>query len=474
MKEQTMDTTEQMHHSAGETALHEHHELPTSGRALDGVALSATLHCLTGCAIGEVLGMVIGTALGFSDIGTIALAVALAFFFGYLLTSLPLLRAGFAIAAVIPIALASDTASIAVMEIVDNAIMVAVPGAMESGVGDVLFWGALSFALVVAGMFAFPLNRWLIRRGRGHAAVHRTGVHGGPPVRLIGAIAVLMAVFGSTVLVAEAFDDDAGGHGDMPAHESGATGGGGEAGHAEQSEPDPVRGLASSADGLTLSLATTHLMPREPGQLQFQITGEGGRAVRDFEVEHEKRMHFIVARDDLTGFQHLHPRMDAGGNWTTAITVPEPGRYRVFADFKHEGQNQTLAQDLTVAGTADRQSLPAPSPTATTDDGYEVILTDADAVAGEPTELGFEVSRGGEPVEVEDYLGAKGHLVALREEDLAYLHTHPSGGEHGEAHGGGEAIRFETEFPTAARYRLFLQFKHEGEVHTAAFTRRVD
>jgi hypothetical protein len=191
-------------------------------------------------------------------------------------------------------------------------------------------------------------------------------------------------------------------------------------------------------------------------------------------------MHFIVARDDLTGFQHLHPRMDAGGNWTTKITVAEPGRYRVFADFKHEGRNQTLAQDVTVDGTADRQPLPPPAGTATTDDGYEVTLTGADAAAAEPTELGFEVSRGGQPVAVEDYLGAKGHLVALRERDLAYLHTHPSGGgsggEHGDGddgHGGGEAIRFETEFPTAARYRLFLQFKHEGEVHTAAFTRTV-
>jgi P-type E1-E2 ATPase len=453
-KERTMATTEHMHH----------HELPTSGRALDGVALSATLHCLTGCAIGEVLGMVIGTALGFSDIATIALAVTLAFFFGYLLTSLPLLRAGLALAAVIPIALASDTASIAVMEIVDNAIMVAVPGAMESGVGDVLFWGALSFALVVAGMFAFPLNRWLIARGRGHAAVHKTGIHGGPPIRLIGAIAVVMALFGSTVLAAEALDGESADHGDeMPAHQSGGA------------EPDPVRGLSASADGLTLSLATTHLTPGEPGQLRFQIVGDDGRAVRDFEVEHEKRMHFIVARDDLTGFQHLHPSMDAEGNWTTSITLPSPGRYRVFADFKHEGENQTLAQDvMTDTGAANRQALPAPSPTATTDAGYEVRLAGDDAAAGEPTELGFEVTRGGEHVEVEDYLGAKGHLVALREGDLAYLHTHPSGGGHGggEHEGGGDAIRFETEFPTAANYRLFLQFKDEGKVHTAAFTRK--
>ncbi len=152
---------------------HDHHELPVAGRALDAVALSATLHCLTGCAIGEVLGMIIGTLLGFSNLGTILLAVALAFLFGYTLTSLPLLRAGLALGAVIPIALASDTLSIATMEVVDNVIMLTVPGALEAGVGDELFWGALSVALVVAGAFAFPVNRWLIARGKGHVAVHR-------------------------------------------------------------------------------------------------------------------------------------------------------------------------------------------------------------------------------------------------------------------------------------------------------------
>ena len=127
-----------------EAATQDHHApMPTSGAALNAVAFSATLHCLTGCAIGEVTGMIIGTALGFSDLGTIALAVALAFLFGYSLTSLPLLRAGLALSAVVPIALATDTVSIAVMEIVDNGIMLAVPGAMEAGVGDLLFWGVI-------------------------------------------------------------------------------------------------------------------------------------------------------------------------------------------------------------------------------------------------------------------------------------------------------------------------------------------
>jgi hypothetical protein len=183
---------------------HSHHEMPTEGRALTVVAVSATLHCLTGCAIGEVAGMAIGTALGFSQLGTVALAVGLAFLFGYGLTSLPLLRAGLALSAVIPIALAADTFSIATMEIVDNAIMVAIPGAMESGIGSVLFWGALAFALAVAGVIALPVNRYLISRGKGHVAVHETGIHGGPPIPVVAAVTAAAFVFGSIVLLTEA------------------------------------------------------------------------------------------------------------------------------------------------------------------------------------------------------------------------------------------------------------------------------
>ena len=194
--------------TAHEHAQHHEHEMPTSGGPLTRVALSATLHCLTGCAIGEVLGMVIGTALGFSELGTVALAVALAFLFGYGLTSLPLLRAGLALGTVIPIALAADTLSIAVMEIVDNAIMLLVPGAMEAGVGSVLFWGALSFALVIAGVVALPVNRWLIARGKGHAVVHETGIHGGPSPRVVGVVAVVAFVFGTSVLGAELLGSD--------------------------------------------------------------------------------------------------------------------------------------------------------------------------------------------------------------------------------------------------------------------------
>jgi len=179
--------------------MHDHHRGSPAQ-----LAVSATLHCLTGCAIGEVLGMIIGTALGFSNLGTVALSVALAFLFGYGLTSLPLLRAGLALSAVVPIALASDTLSIATMEIVDNAVILLVPGALDAGVGDILFWGSLAFSLAIAGVVAVPVNGWLIARGRGHAVVHETGIHGGPDTRVVGAIAVAAFLFGAVVLGAEA------------------------------------------------------------------------------------------------------------------------------------------------------------------------------------------------------------------------------------------------------------------------------
>ena len=144
--------------------------------ALNRTAWSATLHCLTGCAIGEVLGMVIGTALGWGNGATIALAVVLAFFFGYLFTLRPLVGA-MGLASAAKLALAADTASITVMEIVDNAIMLLVPGAMDAGLGTMLFWASLAFSLAVAAVAAFPVNRWLIARGKGHAVVHQHHHH---------------------------------------------------------------------------------------------------------------------------------------------------------------------------------------------------------------------------------------------------------------------------------------------------------
>ena len=151
----------------------QHQTGPVAGMALTRLAVSATLHCLTGCAIGEVLGMVVGTALGWSNTPTIVLSVVLAFFFGYSLTIKPVLASGLALSAAIPVALAADTVSIAVMEVIDNAFMLVVPGALEAGLEDPLFWGSLAASLVVAFAVTVPVNRALIARGKGHAVVHQ-------------------------------------------------------------------------------------------------------------------------------------------------------------------------------------------------------------------------------------------------------------------------------------------------------------
>jgi hypothetical protein len=471
---------------------HDHPEMPTEGRALTQVSISATLHCLTGCAIGEITGMAIGTALGWTDLQTIALAVGLAFLFGYALTSLPLLRAGLAFGAVVPIALASDTISIATMEIVDNGIMLVVPGAMESGLGDVLFWGALSFALAVAFVLTVPVNRWLIGRGKGHVAVHETGIHGGPNPKAVGAVLAVAAVFGTVVLVAEAFDNDAE-HGG--GHEAVASTPSSESEHGTHSEEDTmetatdpatVRGVTVAESGLRVELDQTEMPQGKESKLSFRVIGEDGSSITDYEVEHEREMHLILARRDLTGFQHLHPEMADDGTWSVDTTLPDAGAYRVFADFNHDGESLTLGSDLLVDGEADYKEMPVQTTETETSTGYEVGVEGEAATAGQESGLAFNVVRDGEPVQVEPYLGADGHLVALREGDLAFLHVHPvSGGEEaGEtedaAHGHGGAassdggdIRFMTEFPSEGRYRLFLQFKHKGEVHTAEFTREV-
>jgi hypothetical protein len=160
------------HHDQHEHDAHAGHQAHAS-HSLNHTAFQATVHCLTGCAIGEVLGMVIGTALGLSNLTTVVLAVVLAFFFGYALTLVPLVRANLAWRTALGLAFASDTASITIMEIVDNAIMLVIPGAMDAGLGSALFWGSLAVSLVIAGVAAFPVNRWLIARGLGHAVVHK-------------------------------------------------------------------------------------------------------------------------------------------------------------------------------------------------------------------------------------------------------------------------------------------------------------
>ena len=216
-------------------------------------------------------------------------------------------------------------------------------------------------ALVAARVVAFPVTRGPIKRGKGRAVLDERGYRPNVPARLVAIVAAAVAVFGAAVLIAEALssEEDETGHGGVPVEKPGAGQAGDQPGR--RSRPDPLPGLAATVDGLTLELATTQLSPGEPGQLRFQVVGEDGRAVRDFEVEHAKRLHLIVVRDDLSGFQHLHPRMSADGSWSTPVTLREPGSYRVFADFKHQGQSQTLARTVTVEGAAKALPLPAPA-----------------------------------------------------------------------------------------------------------------
>jgi hypothetical protein len=234
-------------------------------------------------------------------------------------------------------------------------------------------------------------------------------------------------------------------------------------GAASAGEADPVRGLAVSDKGLTLKLARNTATAGRRSELGFRIVDRRGQTVRDFDVEHTKRMHFIVVRRDMTGFQHLHPTENPDGTWSIPLTLPDAGAYRVFADFSVDDKPYTLADDLTVDGSLRSRELPAPDGSVEVD-GLRVSLTEGAAKAGEESELGFTVTRDGRPVAVEDYLGAKGHLVALRRGDLAFLHVHPD----------ENRLKFMATFPTAGAYRLFLQFKtDDGRVHTAAFTQEV-
>jgi hypothetical protein len=234
--------------------------------------------------------------------------------------------------------------------------------------------------------------------------------------------------------------------------------------HGEETmAPKPVRGLAVSDKGLTLELARRTAPQSTPVQLAFRIADRRGRTVRDFDVEHTRRMHFIVVRRDMTGFQHLHPTRNADGSWSVPVTLPEAGSYRVFADFSVDNTDYTLAGDITVDGSVRSRELPAPVERVDVD-GLRVAFTEGATTAGAESELGFTVTRDGKPVAIESYLGAKGHLVALRQGDLAFLHVHPD----------ENSLKFTATFPTAGSYRLFLQFKtNDGRVHTAAFTQEV-
>jgi len=281
----------------------------------------------------------------------------------------------------------------------------------------------------------------------------------------------LGAAFAAAFLLGSAFDPAETGAGGS--HQEGAAHGAAHerseeaemAAHGEHQEAATAPGgLAVAADGYALRVDSTHLDADEPSELRFQIEGPGGEAVREFDRLHEREMHLIVVRRDGAHFQHLHPELAADGTWVAALTLPAAGVYRAFADFAVAGHDLTLATDLFASGRFEAQPLPAPAALATTA-GYELRLEAAPLLAGQPAELRFAVSRGGHEVAgLQDYLGAKGHLVALREGDLAFLHVHPDAQEE------AATIPFTAHFPTPGRYRLYLQFRHEGEVRTAEYT----
>jgi hypothetical protein len=280
-----------------------------------------------------------------------------------------------------------------------------------------------------------------------------------PLLKLAAFAAGLAALFGVATLAGAAIDPDRGDD-DAPAasHAEMAAG-------ASHGEADPVRGLATSDGGLRLELLTPALDRGEAGTVRFRVLGEDGAPLRGdaYDVTHERRMHLIVVRRDLRGFQHLHPTLADDGTWSAPLTLPEAGSYRLFADFSHDGEAQTLASDLRVSGDATLTDLPAPAPATTsapTGDDVTLDAGDEHPHAGAETSLAFTIERDGAQAQIEPYLGADGHLVALREGDLAFLHVHPTG--------AGPA--FATTFPSAGRYRLFLQYKVDGRVETAAFT----
>jgi hypothetical protein len=239
-------------------------------------------------------------------------------------------------------------------------------------------------------------------------------------------------------------------------------------GHSDPGAQPP--GLAVSQDGYTLLPATTLFPSRQQQTLKFTIQGPDGKPVTQYTKTHEKDLHLIVVRRDLSGFHHVHPTRDASGAWSIPFTFTAGGTWRVFTDFQPAGLGKTLTlgTDVNVSGLYVPVPLNEPS-AVTSVDGYDVTLA-GNPNAGKESELTFTISKGGKPVtDLQPYLGAFGHLVSLRSGDLAYLHNHPAqlaapGSK------GGPKIQFGTTFPTGGTYSLFLDFQHAGKVHTAEFT----
>jgi hypothetical protein len=291
-------------------------------------------------------------------------------------------------------------------------------------------------------------------------------------LRITAFAAALAATFGTAYGVGKGFDpvveDPAPvrheSHGEAPPHPEGG------GGHATE----PAGGLQIAEGGYTLDLRTLSVTAGERSDLSFVIRDSAGRAVTAFQREHEKELHLIVASRDLATYRHLHPTRAADGTWSIPVELPRAGGYRVFADFtpaKKGAENLTLGADLAASGTYQPQQPAAPNTTAKIN-GYEVRL-DGGLRPGKATELKLKVSRDGRPVtNLQPYLGAYGHLVALRSGDLAYLHVHPNGEPGDGTVKPGPEVSFTATAPSSGTYRLFLDFKHEGEVHTAAFTVR--
>ncbi len=248
--------------------------------------------------------------------------------------------------------------------------------------------------------------------------------------------------------------------------------GGGQEGGAESSGTAPA-GLQVAERGYTLHpMITETPVAGDETDFAFHILGPDGQPVTAYEEAHEKDLHLIVVRRDQTGFQHVHPTLGVDGLWSVPLTFDSGGDHRVFADFTPAGDpagQLTLGVDVAVAGPYEPQPQPAPAATATVD-GYTVTL-DGDLAAGAESELTLSVSRDGRPVtDLQPYLGAYGHLVVLRAGDLAYLHVHPEGEPGDGQTPSGPEITFHTEAPSDGTYRLYLDFRHDGAVHTAEFT----
>ncbi|MFG1998106.1 hypothetical protein ACGFNU_03030 [Spirillospora sp. NPDC048911] len=253
-------------------------------------------------------------------------------------------------------------------------------------------------------------------------------------------------------------------------------GSGGHASHGGGSSAETVAapvpgGLQISQDGYTLAPRTTTIKPGEQTDFRFTVTGPDGKPVSRYETLHGKKIHFILARRDLSGFQHLHPAEAGGGVWSVPVKVPDAGAYRFFTDIKPAGAKKqlTLGADLTAPGDFTPTALPEVEQAAKVDD-YEVKLNGA-LVPGKTSKLTLSVSKAGEPVtDLQPYLEAYGHLVALRNGDLAYLHVHPDGEPGDGKTKPGPEITFYAEVPSSGAYRLYLDFQHGGKVRTAEFT----